>query len=167
MSSTDEDAARRQRRFVQGFVGGVPHLKALGVTYRGHGDDWLELELPWSPTLIADPDHGVLASGPIFALMDSAVGMASFLKRRALEPNATLDLRIDYLRAPKPQTAVIGRGECYRMTKQIAFVRGVAHDGDLADPIAHVAGTFMFTPVTPDMAAAWMARRQQREGGPA
>ena len=163
MTAPDDKAAQRQLRFVQQFVAAVPHLGSLGVSYRGHGDDWVELELPFSPDLIADPDHGVMASGPIFALMDSAVGMASFLRRRALEPNATLDLRIDYLRAPKPQTAVIGRGECYRMTKQVAFVRGLAHDGDPADPIAHVAGTFMFTPVTPDMAAAWMARRQAQQ----
>jgi acyl-coenzyme A thioesterase PaaI-like protein len=38
---------------------------------------------------------------------------------------------------------VIGRGECYRLTRSIAFVRGQAHDGDPSDPLAHVAGTFM------------------------
>jgi hypothetical protein len=31
------------------------------------------------------------------------------------------------------------------MTRQIAFVRGVAHDGDSEKPIANMAGTFMFT----------------------
>jgi len=40
---------------------------------------------------------------------------------------------------------VIGHGECYRVTRRIAFVRGYAHDGDADDPVAHVAGTFMFT----------------------
>ena len=40
---------------------------------------------------------------------------------------------------------MIGRGECYRLTRAIAFVRGQAHDGDPADPLAHVAGTFMRT----------------------
>jgi acyl-coenzyme A thioesterase PaaI-like protein len=70
--------------------------------------------------------------------------MASMLTRGAFEPHATLDLRTDYVRSPKPQATVTARGECYRMTRQIAFVRGLAHDGDPADPIAHVTGTFMF-----------------------
>jgi hypothetical protein len=25
----------------------------------------------------------------------------------------------------------------------VAFVRGIAHDGDANDPVAHVAGTYM------------------------
>lgn len=29
-------------------------------------------------------------------------------------------------------------------SRSIGFVRGQAHDGDPDDPIAHVAGTFMF-----------------------
>jgi len=55
----------------------------------------------------------------------------------------TLDLRVDYLRPAVPERTVIGRGECYRLTRSIAFVRGIAHDGDPNDPVAHVAGTFI------------------------
>lgn len=62
---------------------------------------------------------------------------------------ATLDLRVDYLRPATPGKTVIGRGECYRITRAIGFVRGQAHDGDPADPLAHVAGTFMFTGAQP------------------
>jgi acyl-coenzyme A thioesterase PaaI-like protein len=40
---------------------------------------------------------------------------------------------------------VYGRAECYKLTRRVAFVRGIAHDGDPGHPIAHVAGTFMFT----------------------
>ena len=42
-------------------------------------------------------------------------------------------------------TADVGRGECYGVTRSVGFVRGSAHDGDAADPVAHVAATFMFT----------------------
>ena len=42
-----------------------------------------------------------------------------------------------------------GHGECYRITRSISFVRGQAHDGDPADPLAHVAGTFMFLEALP------------------
>jgi acyl-coenzyme A thioesterase PaaI-like protein len=38
---------------------------------------------------------------------------------------------------------VTGRAECYRLTRRVAFVRGLAHDGDPNDPIAHLAATFM------------------------
>src|SRR3546814_8708924 len=50
---------------------------------------------------------------------------------------ATLDLRVDYLRPATPGKTIIGRGECYRVTKSVGFVRGLAHDGDNADPVAH------------------------------
>jgi uncharacterized protein (TIGR00369 family) len=143
-------ARRRQKRFLDGFLASVPHMRELGIAYRDMGDSdgetWVELVMPFSDTQVANPDYGIIASGAIFTLMDSVCGMASMLARGRLEPNATIDLRVDYLREPRPQATVIGRGTCYRMTRQIAFVRGVAHDGDPEKPIAHVAGTFVFTP---------------------
>ena len=57
----------------------------------------------------------------------------------------SLDMRVDYLRPAVPGRRIVGRGECYRVTRSIGFVRGVAHDGDVDDPVAHVTGTFMFT----------------------
>jgi len=72
-----------------------------------------------------------------------AASIAIWIRRAAFVPHATLDLRVDYLRPATPGKTVIGRGECYRITRSIAFVRGQAHDGDPADPLAHVAGTFM------------------------
>ncbi len=139
-------ALRRQKRFLDNFLANVPHMKELGIAFHGMGEGWVELVMPFSETQVADPAYGIIASGAIFTLMDSVCGMASMLARGRLEPNATIDLRVDYLRSPRPQATVIGRGECYRMTRQIAFVRGVAHDGDPDKPIAHVAGTFVFTP---------------------
>lgn len=138
------DFADQVGQFMGAFVGRVPHNKRLGLRFIGNGTDWVELQLPFSPQLLVDPDHGIWASGPIFTLMDTAVGMASMLTRGAFEPHATLDLRTDYVRSPRAAATVTARGECYRMTRQIAFVRGLAHDGDPADPIAHVTGTFMF-----------------------
>lgn len=131
------------RMFFEGRVQGHGH--AVGIRYRDHGEDWAELELPYDPRLIGEPATGVIASGPILTLMDMATSVAAWLKRGRFVPHATLDLRIDYLRAARPGETVVGRGECYRVTRSIAFVRGHAHDGDPADPLAHVAGTFMLT----------------------
>lgn len=119
------------------------HVGALGIGYHGHGADWVELALPYDPAQIGDVSRGVIASGAILALMDMATGIAVWLRRGTFQPQATLDLRIDYLRPATPHRTVIGRGECYRVTRSIAFVRGQAHDGDPDKPIAHVAGTFM------------------------
>jgi uncharacterized protein (TIGR00369 family) len=129
------------KRFVSGGFHG--HGGRLGIQYVGHGSDWAEIALPYDPALIGDPASGVIASGPIFALMDMATSIGVWLKLGAFNAHATLDLRVDYLRPATPGRTVIGRGECYRITRSIAFVKGQAHDGDPEDPIAHVAGTFM------------------------
>lgn len=121
------------------------HSSFLGFEYRAHGADWAELALPYRADLIGEPERGVLASGPILALMDTASALAVQLKLGTSRPQATLDLRIDYVRPATPGKTVIGRGECYCITRAIAFVRGTAHDGDPDDPLANVAGTFMFT----------------------
>ena len=135
----------RMQRFVGRFLSAVPHLDALGIAFRDSGPDWAELAMPYAPQLVAYPDTGVIASGAIFSLMDSAAGFSVLMKRGRMEPHATLDLRCDYLRPAEPGKTVIGRVECYKLTRRIAFVRGIAHDGDPGHPVAHVAGTFMFT----------------------
>jgi uncharacterized protein (TIGR00369 family) len=121
------------------------HIVALGLRHVAHGADWCELALDYDRRLVSDATSGVLASGPIVSLMDTASGFAVWLRRGALLPQATLDLRIDYLRPARAGSAVTGRAECYRLTRRIAFVRGVAHDGDPDSPLAHVAGTYMLT----------------------
>jgi len=128
-------------RFRRFGMGG--HGNAIGITYHAHGEDWVELSLPFRADLIGDPTSGVMASGPILTLMDMATSLAVWTRHGVFCPHATLDLRIDYLRPAAPGKTVIGRGECYRITRAIAFVRGQAHDGDPDDPLAHVAGTFM------------------------
>jgi uncharacterized protein (TIGR00369 family) len=138
---TESARAFDPKRLFGGRFGG--HGGRLGIVYHDHGDDWAELAVPWHADLVGHEASGVLASGPILALMDMATSVAVWLKLDAFKGHATLDLRIDYLRPAHPGQTVIGRGECYRITRSIAFVRGQAHDGDPNDPLAHVAGTFM------------------------
>lgn len=123
----------------------VGHGAALGIDYVAHGDDWAELVLPYSPTLVGDERSGILASGPIVSLVDMATSVAIWVRIGRFRHQATLDMRVDYLRPARPGVAVHGRGECYRTTRSISFVRGTAHDGDPDDPVAHVAATFMAT----------------------
>ena len=132
------------KRFMS-YVRRVGHGGTLGIDYVDHGPDWAELSLPYDEKLIGMPDSGIIASGPIISLMDMATSVAIWCRLDRFRHQATLDLRIDYLRPATPGETVIGRGECYAATRSVAFVRGIAHDGDPADPVAHVTGTFMFT----------------------
>lgn len=119
------------------------HNGWLGLQYRDHGDDWVELELPWRTDLVGEASREVLASGPIVSLMDMASGLAIWTRMGTFQPIATLDLRVDYTRAAAPRGSVFGRATCYRTTHSAAFVHGIAHEGDPDHPVARVQGVFM------------------------
>ena len=123
----------------------VGHGKALGLEYRSSGDNWMELRLPWREELVGVPATGVLASGAIVSLIDTASGGSVWMKLGHFVPIVTLDLRLDYMRPAIKGETVIGRCECVKLTRQIAFVRGVAHGGDESRPIAQSAATLMLS----------------------
>jgi uncharacterized protein (TIGR00369 family) len=127
------------------YASRVGHGGALGILYLGHGADWVELGLDYSERLVGVAETGVLASGPIVSLMDMATSMAIWVRLGHFRHQATLDMRVDYLRPAVPGRRIVGRGECYGVTRSVGFVRGIAHDGAADDPVAHVTGTFMFT----------------------
>lgn len=129
------------------------HPGWLGIRYRGHGENWVELELPWREDLLGEEDRHVLASGPIISLLDMASGMSIWIASKAFTPVATLDLRVDYQRPARERSAVTCRVECYRRTRSAAFVRGIAHDGEADDPVATMAGVFMTIAMDPRHAA--------------
>ncbi|MEO5972211.1 MAG: PaaI family thioesterase, partial [Sphingomicrobium sp.] len=121
----------------------VGHGRALGLDYRASGDNWVELALPWREELVGVPESGMLASGAVVSLIDTASGCAVWTSLGRFEPIVTIDLRLDYLRPAVKGETVFARCECVKLTRQIAFVRGVAHGGDAARPIAYSSGTFM------------------------
>ena len=124
----------------------VGHGKALGIDYQGSGPDWAELTLEARPELIGVPEDRIVASGAIVGLVDTCCGAAVWQKLDRFEPIATIDLRIDYLRPAFEGDMLVARCECYKMTKAIAFTRGIAHTGDPERPVAHVTGTFILRP---------------------
>lgn len=147
MTETSSDAERvtfDALAFMK-LAGRIGHTRSLGLRYLAHGDDWAELMLPYSPSIVGVTETGVLASAPIISIMDMAMSVAVWCKIGGFRPQATLDMRVDYLRPATAGQKVYGRGECYHATRTIAFAGGVAHDGDPADPIARVAANFMAT----------------------
>jgi uncharacterized protein (TIGR00369 family) len=132
-------------RTFMSFVRGIGHIGAIGIAYHDHGADWVELALPYDEKLIGVEKSGIIASGPIISLMDVATSLAIWVRLDRFRHQATLDMRVDYLRPATPGKVIYGRGECYATTRSVGFVRGLAHDGDPLDPVAHVAASFMFT----------------------
>ena len=125
------------------MLGNVPHFKALGISFRGIEAGWVELEMAYSAALVAYPDSGVIANGAIFALMDSTAGMAVVTGLNQPAPVATIDLRLDYLHPPAPFQPLIGRAHCYKYTRRVAFVRGLAYQDSIDHPVANMVGTFV------------------------
>ncbi len=138
----NDKAAFDPERFFE-VARSVGHGKALGLEYRASGPNWMELGLPWREELVGMPETGVLASGAIVSLIDTASGGSVWMALGFFVPIVTLDLRLDYMRPAVKGETVIARCECVKLTRQIAFIRGIAHGGDPERPIAHSAATFM------------------------
>jgi uncharacterized protein (TIGR00369 family) len=128
---------------VNKLMGRFGHGGFLDMQYSGHGDDWVELALDWRADLVGDEDSGVLASAVVISLIDNATSMSIWTKMGEFRPQVTMDLRVDYLRPSPSGARVFGRGICYHLTRTIGFVRGIAHNGDINDPLAHASGTFI------------------------
>ena len=124
----------------------VGHGRALGMEFGDSGDNWTELTLPWREELVGVPESGILASGAIVSLIDTASGTAVWAALGKFIPLVTIDLRIDYLRPAFRGESITARCECTKLTRRVAFTRGTAHAGDPAKPIAYSAGTFMIDP---------------------
>ena len=105
----------------------------------------MQLALPWRKELVGVPESGILASGAIVSLIDTASGGSVWMKLGHFVPIVTLDLRLDYMRPAVKGETVIACCECTKLTRRIAFVRGSAFGEDPARPIAHSAATFMLS----------------------
>ena len=131
--------SRVQERFAEA----IPHNAALGLQMERYDADRVIARLPWAPHLVGNPDEGILHGGAISAAMDALCGAAVFAVLADAMRIATLDLRIDYLRPASSGADVWCEATCYRVTRKIAFARGIAHQGDPTEAVASVAGTFM------------------------
>ncbi|MBL8623839.1 MAG: PaaI family thioesterase [Myxococcales bacterium] len=125
------------------FADNVPHNHALGIVIEAMGDATARFRLPYAAKLVGNPETGVLHGGAITALLDACAGAAVFAALPQLQPIATLDLRIDYLRPAEPGRDVWAEATCHHTSKNVAFVRALAFHADGEPPIATAAGTFM------------------------
>ena len=121
----------------------TPHARYLGMKVVETGPGFAVLMLPYRAELIGDPVRKVVFGGAITTLLDQASGLAVACALDVLRAIATVDLRVDYLRAATPGLDLYARVECYKVTRNIAFVRGIAYERGPDDPFASCVGTMM------------------------
>lgn len=124
------------------FINAIPHSRALGMELTEIEDGTATIVLPYSEELVGDPRTGVIAGGAVSALMDTCCGAAVMAHPASPGGTATIDLRIDYLRAATPGQSITTRATCYHVTRSVAFVRATTHDEDTENPVATASGAF-------------------------
>ncbi|WP_420862467.1 PaaI family thioesterase [Algirhabdus cladophorae] len=129
-------------KFAQQFVSALPHSQALGMQVVGVGKGYAEISMGYDPKLVGDPQTGVLSGGAVSALMDTCGGAAVMAHPTGALGTATIDLRIDYMRAATPGQSIVARAECFHVTRSVAFVRATAMDDDRDNPVATATGAF-------------------------
>ena len=129
-------------KIAEQFINVIPHCKALNMRLTDIGEGVAEMELPYDLRIVGDPETGVVHGGAVSALMDTCCGAAAMSHPEAPAGTATIDLRIDYMRAATPGQTIRTRAECYRITRSVAFVRATAVDDDAERPVATATGAF-------------------------
>jgi uncharacterized protein (TIGR00369 family) len=106
----------------------------------------VKIRMPFNPVFCLDEEETILHGGVLTALLDSAFGLANFLKIDDIQTMATLDLRVDYLRPASSRADVIVLAECFRQTRHIAFGSGkIWFDTDDCKEVARGSATFAIT----------------------
>jgi uncharacterized protein (TIGR00369 family) len=139
----DMDWLERMRQIARGMMEATPYAKAIGLEAVDFDQGKARARVLYRDDLIGDPKTGVIAGGVVTALLDHTCGMSVMTALGAPTTIATLDLRIDYMRAATPGAAVVAEAHCYKVAHAVAFVRAIAHDGDAHDPVANATAAFM------------------------
>jgi uncharacterized protein (TIGR00369 family) len=129
--------------FVRAMNQGSPQATALGIETVEVGDGRSLLRIPYMAEMVGDPETRVIAGGVVTTLLDHASGQAVFSCLTELTTIATLDLRIDYMRPAEPHQPLYAAAHCYKLGRQVAFVRATAYERSPDDPVATAQAAFM------------------------
>ncbi|MCL7464469.1 PaaI family thioesterase [Phaeovulum sp. NW3] len=133
----------RVKRAAQDFIEAIPHARACNMHIEQVGGGSAAISMPYDLRLVGDPRTGVVHGGAVSALMDTCCGAAVLSHPDGPSASATIDLRIDYMRAATPGQRIIARATCHHITRSVAFVRATAHDEEEdGPPVATATGAF-------------------------
>lgn len=153
---------------IETFLKRIPHNSFLGLAPVRRDGSEVVLRLPYREELIGEPTARILHGGAVTAALDATAGGAVFYALDEKRRVATLDLRIDYLKPATPDRDVFVTASCYRLTRNIAFVRGLASHEEVAsddDAIATCAATFMVFSAQETEAAHTQGAKAAQKGG--
>lgn len=138
----NETAVEQKARIARQFIEAIPHSRDLGMEMVDIGDGWALMALDYDARFIGDPETRVLHGGVVTALLDTTCGASVMAHPAAPGATATIDLRIDYMRAAAPDRRLFARADCFRLTRSVAFVRATAYTDSIDDPVAVASGAF-------------------------
>lgn len=108
----------------------------VGAVSNGHA----EMSMPFSEQL-ADR-KGALHRGALVTLLDTTCGLSIFSSLRSLEPIATIDLRVDFLRSIPAAMGLKAVVDCIGRTDTVSFITGRAFAEESGELLATAAGSF-------------------------
>lgn len=144
--------------FAKAFLEGIPYARVAGMVAShvsaARGSVTMKADEAWTGHAAAGQIH----PGCMTVLADTACGLAVGTAMNPIEPYATLDLRMDYLRPASAGAVLRCDAHCHRLSRSVAFVRGDVFQEGSDEPIAGVNATFMLSTAN--------TRRQDGGGAP-
>jgi uncharacterized protein (TIGR00369 family) len=129
------------------LAAGAAHTHALGFAYDSLDGDRVRIRVPWREDLVGDPVTGVLSGGLVTTLLDHVGGLAVWVALGRFETIATMDLRVDYMRAAEAHRDLIAEARCYRLTRSVAFVRAWAFEDSPDNPVAAAQSAYILSAI--------------------
>jgi uncharacterized protein (TIGR00369 family) len=126
--------------------GGMPIIEQVGGSFDAYGVDGEDLgwvEGTFTPTTLACNPHGIVQAGVHSLLLDAAINFAINAALRGRDrTKATLELKIETMRAALEGQSYALRGDVVRMARQVAYGEGVVRDGE-GQIVSRATATFL------------------------
>jgi uncharacterized protein (TIGR00369 family) len=130
-------------QWVHAFIAGIPYARASNMQVTEATRNHATLAMPAHGHWTGDAERQLTHPGVLTVLADTACGVAVGTALDVMEPFATLDLRMDYLRPAVADRELVCHAECHRLSRSVAFVRGEIRQPGQDEVLATVQATFM------------------------
>lgn len=117
------------------LVARLPFAASIGIGIEPAGSAALRIRMPYDPRLIGNTLLPALHGGAVASIIEIAGQLAVMRQAGLRQPPATIDTRVDYLRAGKPMDT-LADAEFVRLGRRVANLRVTAWQDDPARPIA-------------------------------